>query len=104
LIIPLRNLGQPIVRNQERTGLILAEVLQADGGNKLYVKKLAGLKTTVACYQPRIGIDKKGYVKPKSFDTLGYLLDLPFRVTPRVLYVYLKLFDIAIGNRKVAQR
>jgi len=84
LVIPGRDLGQPIIGDHEGAGLGRRQVIEAQSWDFSHAELTAGEQPAVPTDHVALAIDQHGNIKTEDPDAAGDLPDLPFGMDPWV--------------------
>ena len=102
LLIPLRQLGQPVVRDPKGLHLARAEMADLDRRHLGEPEPLCRFHTGMAGDDPIVGLDHDGDQKAELADARRKLLDLLWRMLAWVALVRSKLLDRTRDDVEVA--
>jgi hypothetical protein len=92
-IVPIGDLGKPIIGDHERTGLGRAQMVEAQCRHLGHAEFIRREQPPVTRDDLAIAIDQDRDIEAESFDAVGDLPDLLFAVTPRIGEIPRKLRD-----------
>jgi hypothetical protein len=104
LIIPARDLGEPIIGDAEGTCLFPRQVLEADNRDLAQAQPPRRMDAAVAGEDIALLIGQDRNIEPKHFDAAGDLLDLPVAMAPRIAGIKLEPLDRDALDPKFANR
>jgi hypothetical protein len=92
-VVPVRDLGEPVVGDRKGLCLCRRQVLKADGWNFREAQLARRQQAAMPGDHLEIGIDQQRDVEAEGLDTSGDLPDLLFAVDPGVARIGLQQID-----------